>query len=80
MDFHKDILRMDCESEAERICSFIQQQVRAMKRDGIVIGLSGGVDSAVSAAICVKALGKDKVFGLTLLYWFSVNRTNPLRC
>jgi len=66
MDFHKDILKIDCKSEVERICSFIQQQVRAMRRDGIVIGLSGGVDSAVSAAISVKVLGKDKVFGLIL--------------
>jgi len=66
MDFHKDILKIDCKSEVERICSFIQQQVRAMRRDGTVIGLSGGVDSAVSAAICVKALGKEKVFGLIL--------------
>jgi len=66
VDFHKDILKVDCKSEVERICSFIQQQVRVMKRDGIVVGLSGGVDSALSAAICVNALGKDKVFGLIL--------------
>ena len=66
MDFHKDILRIDCESEVKRICSFIKQQVSAMKRDGVVIGLSGGIDSAVSAAICVKALCKDKVFALIL--------------
>lgn len=66
MDFHKDILKIDCKSEVERICSFAQQQIREMKRDGIVIGLSGGIDSAVSAAICVKAIGKDKVFGLIL--------------
>jgi NAD+ synthase len=37
-----------------------------MKRDGIVIGLSGGIDSALSASICVKALGKEKVLGLIL--------------
>ena len=66
MDFHKDILKIDCQSEVERICSFIQQQVRAMKRDGIVVGLSGGIDSALMAAICVRALGKDRVFGLIL--------------
>jgi len=66
MDFHKDILKIDCQSEVERICSFIQQQVRAMKRGGIVVGLSGGIDSALMAAICVKALGKDRVFGLIL--------------
>lgn len=66
MNFHKDILKIDRAAEVECICSFIQQQVRAMKRDGIVIGLSGGVDSAVSAAICVRALGRDRVFGLIL--------------
>jgi NAD+ synthase len=66
MDFHKDILKLDSKSEVERICSFIVQQVRAVKRDGIVVGLSGGIDSALCAALCVKALGKDRVFGLIL--------------
>ena len=66
MDFRKDILEIDCKGEVERICSFVQQQVRAMKRDGIVVGLSGGIDSALSAAISVRALGKDRVFGLIL--------------
>ena len=66
MGFDQDVLNIDCESEVARICSFIKLQVRTMKRDGIVIGLSGGIDSAVGAAICVKALGKDRVFGLIL--------------
>jgi len=66
MDFHKDILRLDCGSEVDRICAFIVQQVREVKRNGIVVGLSGGIDSALCAALCVRALGKDKVFGLIL--------------
>ena len=66
MDFQKDILKLDCEREVERICSFIVQQVRAVKRNGIVVGLSGGIDSALAVALCVKALGKDSVFGLIL--------------
>ena len=66
MEFNKDVLKLDCKSEVERICEFIRQEVRDMKRDGIVIGLSGGVDSALAAALCVKALDKDKVFGLIL--------------
>jgi len=66
MDFHKDILKLDCRDEVERIRSFIVQQVREVKRDGIVVGLSGGIDSALCAALCVKALGEDKVFGLIL--------------
>ena len=66
MKFHKDILKLDSKSEVERICEFIRQELRDMKREGIVIGLSGGIDSALCAALCVEAIGKDKVFGLIL--------------
>jgi NAD+ synthase len=66
MEFNKDILKLDSKSEVERICEFIRQELRDMKRDGAVVGLSGGIDSALSAALCVKALGKEKVFGLIL--------------
>ncbi|UCG53403.1 MAG: NAD(+) synthase [Candidatus Latescibacterota bacterium] len=66
MKFTKYILDIDCQKETERICLFIKEQVRDMRRDGIVIGLSGGIDSALCATLCVKALGKDKVFGLIL--------------
>jgi len=66
MDFHKDILKIDCKVELERVCSFIREQLRAMKRHGVVVGLSGGIDSAVMAAISVQAVGKDKVVGLVL--------------
>ncbi len=64
--FRKDILKLDCKSETERICSFIKQQIIEMKREGVVIGLSGGIDSALSAELCVKALGKECVLGLIL--------------
>lgn len=66
MEFTKDILKIDCESEAQRISAFIKNQLLLMRREGAVIGLSGGVDSALSAALCVKTLGKDKVLGLIL--------------
>ncbi|MBN2593262.1 MAG: NAD(+) synthase, partial [Sedimentisphaerales bacterium] len=66
MEFNKDILKLDCKSEVERICEFIRQALRDMKREGIVVGLSGGIDSALSVALCVEAIGKDKVFGLIL--------------
>ncbi|MDD5701350.1 MAG: NAD(+) synthase [Dehalococcoidales bacterium] len=66
MEFHKDVLRLDCEHETDRMCAFIQQQAALVKRDGVVIGLSGGVDSAVASSLCVKALGKTRVLGLIL--------------
>ena len=34
--------------------------------DGIVIGLSGGIDSTLAAYLACEAIGKDKVFGITM--------------
>lgn len=63
----KQSLDLDCVEESERLCSFIKEQVlMRYKRKGAVVGLSGGIDSAVTAALCVQSLGKEKVFGLIL--------------
>jgi NAD+ synthase len=37
-----------------------------MKRDGIIIGHSGGIDSATCAELCVRAIGKDRILALLL--------------
>lgn len=66
MPFTKEILKINCKAEAERICAFIKDQMRSMHRQGIVIGLSGGVDSALSATLSAKAIGKEKVLALLL--------------
>jgi len=66
MAFRRDVLKIDCVAEAQRISSFIRKQVADMRKGGAVIGLSGGIDSALSAELCVRALGKDKVLGLIL--------------
>jgi NAD+ synthase len=51
----------------EKLTTFIKETVaHQFKKDGIVIGVSGGVDSAVIAALSVNALGPDKVYGLIL--------------
>ncbi len=66
MKFEKESLEVDCPKETERIAGFIRRQTLSMRREGAVVGLSGGVDSALSAELCVRALGKEKVFGLIL--------------
>jgi NAD+ synthase len=66
MLFTKDVLRLDSAAEAERIIEFIKDQIQTMHRKGIVIGLSGGVDSALSAALSVRAIGKERVLALLL--------------
>lgn len=45
---------------------FIKHILKKYRYDGAVVGISGGLDSAVTAALCVKALGKEKVHGILL--------------
>lgn len=66
-DFTADVLNIDPEKETMRIVSGIRNALRNdLKRRGVVIGISGGVDSSVTAALAVKALGKERVFGLEM--------------
>jgi NAD+ synthase len=61
------VLAFDCEQAAEEICQGIRQaMVGAIGRRGLVLGISGGIDSSVCAALAVRALGKDKVIGLLM--------------
>lgn len=48
------------------IIDFIRKSIDDFDYSGAVIGISGGVDSAVVAALAVEALGKERVFGLLL--------------
>jgi len=67
MTFTKSVLEINPESEANRISDFIRDiTVKDFKRRGAVIGLSGGIDSAVTGELCVRALGKERVLGLLL--------------
>lgn len=61
----KDVLSLDAQAEIERIAQSLRAQVLGgFRRRGAVLGLSGGIDSSVVAALCVRAFGKDKVLGL----------------
>lgn len=52
-----------------KICeSFITRVVDEAQAQGVVIGVSGGVDSAVGAYLCARALGANKVTGLLMPY------------
>jgi len=54
-------LRIQASREADRITHFIVRTVDEAQASGVVLGLSGGIDSAVVGALCVRALGKDRV-------------------
>jgi NAD+ synthase len=52
----------------ERCGEFIRRTLQAAGRESLVIGLSGGIDSAVAAGLAVHALGADKVRGILMPY------------
>jgi NAD+ synthase len=64
--FSKNILKIDAAREADQICAWIKTTVHDMKRRGIVVALSGGIDSSVVGSLSVRALGKESVFGLLM--------------
>jgi len=67
MTFNNDTLKIDADYEAKQVKDFLLGAVRGIpKRDGIIVGISGGIDSAVVAALSVRAVGKERVLGLIL--------------
>jgi NAD+ synthase len=63
----QSLLRLDAEAEVERISEFLRTQLgEVLERRGLVIAMSGGVDSSVCAALAVRAVGPKRVFGLMM--------------
>ena len=60
------VFETDCAAEAERIGRHLRASLAGMHKRGVVVGLSGGVDSSVCAALAVRALGAGKVLGLLM--------------
>ncbi|AKB42935.1 NAD(+) synthase [Methanosarcina vacuolata] len=59
-------LNGNIENIALKLRGFIRDQVTGFKKKGVVIGVSGGIDSAVILTLCVQELGKENVYGLLL--------------
>lgn len=63
----KDVLKIDAGKEAERISNWIREAILGrLGRKGAIVAISGGIDSSVVAALCVRALGPGKVLALKL--------------
>ena len=59
---------IDLNEQVVLIMEFIKRQLVSAGFSKLIIGLSGGIDSSVTAALCVKAVGSDNVFGVMLPY------------
>jgi len=65
--FNRNALTLDYAQETERIVAWLQERVlRAFRRQGAVVGISGGIDSSVVLALCVRAFGPERVVGILL--------------
>lgn len=61
------VLNIDLEKEADKICDGIRRAMaESLGRRGLVLGMSGGIDSSVCSALAVRALGKERVLGILM--------------
>ena len=66
-DFGPNVLSIDAERASAEIEAAIRRQVRgSLRRRGAVLGLSGGIDSSVVAALCARALGPQRVLAILM--------------
>ncbi|MEZ4387759.1 MAG: NAD(+) synthase [Candidatus Krumholzibacteriia bacterium] len=65
--FTRDVLQIDLEQEATEICDALRQTVtKTLLRRGLVVAVSGGIDSSTCIGLAVRAFGPKRVFGLLM--------------
>lgn len=60
----KSVLDLNNNMVRRCVCNFIKQKARS--HEGVVLGLSGGIDSSLCAKLCAEALGADRVHALIM--------------
>jgi NAD+ synthase len=67
MSLREKLLDIDPVVETERLVQFLRETVqKGMRRQGAVIGISGGVDSSVVLGLCVRAFGPERIIALMM--------------
>ncbi|MCG8039169.1 MAG: NAD(+) synthase, partial [Candidatus Thiodiazotropha taylori] len=65
--YEAEVLNFDREQAAEHICETMRELLRSkLRKRGLVVAVSGGIDSSVSAALAVRAIGPKKCFFMQL--------------
>lgn len=77
--FSPEVLEIDC----ARVRDEIAVRIRTLMKDvlhkrGLVVGISGGIDSSVTAALCIEALGRERTLGLQMPERHSADETMEL--
>ena len=76
MQLTNKLLQINPTTTQQKITRFIKDYVSKAKAKGIVLGISGGIDSATTAALCTKAIGSNKVLALYMPEKETYNKTD----
>ena len=75
-----DELRIEPAEVTHSLTTFICQAVDDFRREGVIVGLSGGIDSAVVATLAARGLGPERVLGMILPERDSAPESRRLAC
>jgi len=77
--FSKDVLKLNPEKEVDKIIVRIREFLaKKLKRRGLVVAVSGGIDSSVTLALSVRAIGAERVVALLMPERHSADETLDL--
>lgn len=62
----KESLKIDASGFVNRASCFIKEQLKSSGLSGVIVCLSGGLDSSVTLALCVRGLGEERVIALNM--------------
>jgi NAD+ synthase len=66
VDFQGNLPKLDIDKTSREISNFIESSLIESKTHGLVLGLSGGLDSSTTAILCSEVVNKDKILGLVM--------------
>ncbi len=66
MRLESDVFQIDAAAYVERLCGFVRERQSALHREGILVPLSGGLDSSTVLLLCARAAGRENVTALIM--------------
>jgi NAD+ synthase len=66
VDYHGSLPKLDIDKTSREISNFIESSLIESKTHGLVLGLSGGLDSSTTAILCSQVVNNDKILGLVM--------------